>query len=117
MPEAQEQVVDAIPPATLETGITGWLTAQGEWIHNAINDRFQAPMQAIFQPLNQFLSPIPSIWWSLCAVSLFLGAMIWVWSMKKEYVNLDAPSSRWWYDLRIWTVLSMIPHLFVYLYI
>lgn len=122
MPEGQEQIQEqvvesAAAVSTLETGITGWLNAKGEAFHQAINSTFQEPMQAIFQPMNAVLTPIPPICWSLAAVSLFIGAMIWVWSMKREYVNLDAPSKHWWCDLRYWTILSMLPHLFVYLYI
>ena len=43
--------------------------------------------------------------------------MIWVGVvLKNEYVNLDQPGKHIWTDLRLWTVISMLPHVVVYLY-
>lgn len=84
-----------------------------EWINNT----FQAPLQAIFAPTNAIFNPIPSIFWIISAVCLFGAAMVWVgFILKKEYVNLDAPGNKPWHDLRLWTVVSMAPHVAIYIW-
>ncbi len=51
-------------------------------------------------------------------LSFFIGTMVWVFvGLRKEYVNLEAPSKRFYHDLRLWTVLSMLPHVIVYLFL
>jgi len=73
-------------------------------------------LRPVFDPINSFLAIFPEPVWRASAVGLFVLAMIGVFLLKKEYVNLDAPSDAWYYDLRIWTIVSMLPHVFVYLY-
>jgi hypothetical protein len=73
-------------------------------------------LRTIFNPLDAPLSAAPPMVWTLSAVGLFLAAMIWVFLLKKEYVNIDSPGDGLRYDLRIWTVISMLPHVIVYLY-
>lgn len=83
----------------------------------AISAVFDAPLQAFFHPINSLFSPIPPIWWIVSAVGLFTAAMLWVWfGLRKEYVNLDAPGDKPWHDLRWWTVVSMTPHVLIYIY-
>lgn len=76
-------------------------------------------LNPIFNPMNVWLSS-PSLympWARIVAVGLFVGTMLWVYfGLNEQYVNLDAPSKRFWADLRLWTVLSMLPHVVVYLY-
>lgn len=83
----------------------------------AINSTFQAPLQFIFHPVNDALAGITEpLVWRLCAIALFLLPMAWVcFGLRKEYVNLDAPKHGLLYDLRVWTVLSMTPHVAFYL--
>lgn len=86
-----------------------------------INEIFGPIFRGIFGPTNRLLSAIPESVEpgvaKACAAALFIAAMVWVWvGLKKQYVNLDAPSSKPWHDLRFWTVISMAPHVIVYLY-
>lgn len=54
----------------------------------------------------------------IAVLSFFFGTMVWVYvGLKKEYVNLEAPSQHFWHDLRLWVVLSMLPHIVVYLFL
>lgn len=54
----------------------------------------------------------------LIVVSYFIGTMIWVYAgLRKEYANLEAPSKHFWCDLRLWVVVSMLPHIVVYLFL
>lgn len=92
--------------------VEGWL-AFLEWF----GDLFEPVMIPIFTPINAVLQNLYMPWARICAVGMFIGAILWVWfGMKKEYVHLGRPNKSLWTDLRIWTILSMIPHIFVYLY-
>ena len=79
--------------------------------------RIFAPiLKPVFNPINDFLASHYAPWATICALGLFIGAMIWAFTLRKEYVNVDAPSKSFLYDLRFWTVISMLPHVLVYLY-
>lgn len=78
---------------------------------------FRPVLVLFFGPINRILAPIYQPWATIMAIAFFIGAMIWVGAILKEsYVNLGRPNQAWYSDLRIWTVGSMLPHLFVYLY-
>lgn len=75
------------------------------------------PLNAIFDPINRVLNPIYQPWATIVAVGFFVGTMLWVcFILPERYVNLGRPVKRWWADLRLWTVFSMLPHVFVYFY-
>jgi hypothetical protein len=77
---------------------------------------FGPALKAVFHPIHDAISDVYMPWARICALGLFLLAMVWVYTLKREYVNLDAPNKKWYYDLRLWTIISMVPHLIVYLY-
>lgn len=84
-----------------------------EWITNT----FGPLLHAVFDPINSAFDGVYMPWARIAALALFIGTMIWVYTLKKEYVNLDAPKDfKWYHDLRLWTVVSMMPHVIVYLY-
>jgi Fe2+ transport system protein B len=85
-------------------------------ISQAISDTFGPILRPIFSPMDGPISALPAIVWTLSAAGLFIAAMAWVFTLKKEYVNIDAPGKGPLYDLRFWTVVSMTPHVIVYLY-
>ena len=82
-----------------------------------INTVFGPLLRPVFLPIDDLLTPIPQPFWKASAVGLFLAAMVWIFCLRKEYVNVDAPGKEWWYDLRLWTVLSMLPHVLIYLWL
>jgi len=84
-------------------------------ISAAIDANFSSFFQSVFHPMNDLLLGIGEFWWTVCAVLLFCGAIGWVWTLRKEYVNLDAPHKGILYDLRIWTIISMVPHILIYI--
>ncbi len=77
---------------------------------------FGKPLHLIFDPINNVFNGIYMPWARICALSLFIGTMIWVFTLNKAYVNVEAPNKSVFVDLRFWTVVSMLPHLVVYLY-
>lgn len=82
-----------------------------------INDVFAGPLKAIFHPMNDAIAGVYMPWARICAVALFLSALVWVFSLRKEYVNLDAPRDAWYCDLRIWATVAVVPHLLIYLFV
>jgi hypothetical protein len=72
--------------------------------------------------LSKFFGPIDAVlamaympYARIVALAFFIGTMIWVYvGLKKEYVNIERPNKHFWTDLRLWTVISMLPHLVVY---
>lgn len=88
-----------------------------ERFHTTINDTFGPVLRPVFHQIDVLLGDVYMPWARICAVGLFLIAMIWVYTLRPEYVNLDAPRKAWYTDLRIWTVVSMLPHVFVYLFV
>lgn len=78
---------------------------------------FQPVLSKFFGPINGLLAPIYQPYATIIAIAFFVGTMLWVaFGLKESYVNLGAPKKAWYTDLRIWTVCSMLPHVFVYFY-
>ncbi|MGC8737273.1 MAG: hypothetical protein ACP5UA_01355 [Candidatus Hydrogenedens sp.] len=78
---------------------------------------FDPIIRPIFRPITTFLERTYQPWAKICALGLFVGTMLWVWlGMPKEYVNLGRKKKTVWTDLRLWTIISMLPHIIVYLY-
>lgn len=78
---------------------------------------FYPVLSKIFDPINSMLAPIYQPWATIAAITFFVGTMLWVWFyLGESYVNLGRPVKAWYTDLRVWTVISMLPHVFVYLY-
>lgn len=114
----------APPPATQSGGIMGAFLALSDTIMNgwlAFLDWFGAlfapVMKPVFTPINQLLAGIYQPWAQIFALGLFIGTMVWVCVfMKREMLESGRENKAIWTDLRLWTVLSMLPHLFVYIY-
>lgn len=94
-----------------------WLISALEAISNSINRILGPPLRSFFHPIDDVLATFYMPTARIVALGFFIGTMVWVFAgLKEEYVNLEAPGKRFWYDLRVWTVLSMLPHLVVYFY-
>ena len=50
-------------------------------------------------------------------IGLFVLAAIFALSHKRSYVYLGAPTQAAWRDLRIWTVVFLIPYVVIYLWL
>jgi hypothetical protein len=74
-------------------------------------------LKPVFSPIDTLLSPIYMPWARVAALGLFALAILWVFLLKEKYVNLDSPKRDIWHDLRLWTVLCLLPHIFVYLFL
>ncbi|MGI6460258.1 MAG: hypothetical protein ACOX5J_09210 [Candidatus Hydrogenedentales bacterium] len=83
---------------------------------NLITKIFKPVLQPFFDPINDFLGRYYMPWATICALGVFFSAMVGVFLLRKEYVNVDAPKKGFFYDLRVWTIFCMLPHVLVYLY-
>ena len=72
---------------------------------NLMTRIFKPVLEPFFSPINDFLGRYYMPWATICALGLFIGAMIWVFTLRKEYVNVDAPEG---FFLRP-AVLTIIP--------
>lgn len=72
----------------------------------------------MFRPINEAIARIPTasepVVATEVAVMLFQVAVLLVLFLRPEYVNIDRPRRRFWYDLRLWTIVSMLPHMIIY---
>lgn len=79
---------------------------------------FYPILAPVFHPINSFLNHVYQPYASICAVGLFVCAMIMVsLVLEEDYVNRGRPFTSLWTDLRLWTVLAMLPHCIVYFYL
>lgn len=107
--EETEVVAEAAAPA--QDGLGALMSSVSGWI----NETFSGPLQSIFHPIDGlFTGANPSVY-KFFAVGLFVSTILWVmFILKKEYVNIDQPKKGLIYDLRLWTLISMSPHMIIY---
>ncbi|HRI86909.1 MAG TPA: hypothetical protein PK869_01520, partial [Candidatus Hydrogenedentes bacterium] len=64
----------------VSTAFSNWITAV-----------FKPILSPIFDPINAFLNTHYLPWATICSLGLFIAGMAWVFTLKRQYVNLDAP--------------------------
>lgn len=69
----------------------------------------------LHNPIDNFFDALPLWVGTVAAVSLFIIAGIWVWSLRKAFIYRGAPDMARWRDLRIWATLLLVPYIAVYL--
>ncbi len=87
-------------------------------ILNPIFERlFFGILNPIFAPMNAFLAKFYQPSATIFALAMVIGAMLWIGLiLNARYVYRGNPYKNVWSDLRLWTVISMLPHVLVYLY-
>ncbi len=92
-----------------------WLGATLSSFSEGINHTFSGPLKTLFSPVDRlFIGADPAVF-KFFAVGLFVCTILWVMLiLKKEYVNIDQPKKGLLYDLRLWTLVSMSPHMIIY---
>jgi len=89
----------------------------GEAVESFCKAVFYPILSPIFGPIDTALGMLPNWMAGVCGVGLFVSAMIWVaLILNPRYVNRGRPYKSIWTDLRLWTVISMTPHVLVYFY-
>ena len=74
-------------------------------------------LKSLHEPVDQWLGQLPMSVAVACAMALFVVAMVWVWTLRKEFVFRGAPDRQWWRDLRVWATIVLLPYMAVYLWL
>ena len=71
--------------------------------------------EAVFTPLNGMLAAIPfeAARWVTCGFLLL--SIVGVMLLKRDYIFLGAREEKWYLDLRLWTVVFVLPYVLIYL--
>jgi len=102
---------------SMEAAFMRMFQAMSEAVERFCTAVFYPVLSPIFSPINDGLNLLPNWMASVCGVGLFVTAMFWVAVLlNKDYVNRGRPSKSILTDLRLWTVISMTPHVLVYFY-
>jgi len=80
-----------------------------------IRDTLGPPLKSLHEPIDHWLSSLPMSVAMACAVSLFVLAGIWVWTLRADFIFRGAPDRRRWRDLRIWSMVVLLPYIAIYL--
>jgi len=80
-----------------------------------IRDTLGPPLKSLHQPIDQWLGSLPMSVALACAIGLFVLAGIWVWTLRSDFIFRGAPDRRRWRDLRIWSMLVLLPYITIYL--
>lgn len=65
--------------------------------------------------MTNLLSQIPLPWVTVLIQAIFLGLIVFVWLIPKEYIFASSPDNKIWRDLRIWATLAAIIEGSIYL--
>lgn len=97
-------------PLLLAAG-PSWLDS----IKHFLRANLGARLKMVHEPIDIWLGQLPMWIAMVCAVGLYVVALIWVWSLRREFIFRGAPDQKWWRDLRIWGSLLVIPYIAIYL--
>ncbi len=83
----------------------------------ALRETLGPSLRGLQEPVDAWLGSLP-MWVSMvCAVGLYVVALIWIWSLRREFVFRGAPDEKRWRDLRIWATVVVLPYIAVYLWL
>lgn len=88
-----------------------WQDRLQAWLRATIGP----PLKRLHEPVDQWLGGLPMGVAVACVVGLYAVAVIWVWTLRREFVFRGAPDHAWWRDLRIWATLIIVPYVAIYL--
>lgn len=69
----------------------------------------------VFAPINRALSAIPLAAARWVAFSYIVFGALWTFLLPRKYIYEGAPSQAWWWDLRLWAVVFLLPFALIYL--
>ena len=86
-----------------------------EWSQSSLNWLVDVT-RSVLGPLDRYLADVSPEVGRWCALALFAIAAIWVFTLKRDYVYLGAADRAVWRDLRLWTVVVLLPYAVIYLF-
>lgn len=88
-----------------------WQDRLQSWLRETIGP----PLKSLHEPVDLWLGSLP-MWVAVaCVVALYTAAVIWVWTLRREFVYRGAPDQARWRDLRLWATLIVVPYVAIYL--
>jgi len=94
------------------------LAAEGGWWEEFcafLRQVLGPPLKSFHEPIDQWLGSLPMSVAMVCAIGLFVVAGAWVWTLRREFIFRGAPDHQWWRDLRLWSMVVLLPYIAVYL--
>ncbi len=93
------------------------LAGEGWWesFCNFIRAKLGPPLKSFHEPIDQWLGSLPMSVAMVCAIGLFVVAGVWVWTLRREFIFRGAPDQQCWRDLRIWSMIVLLPYIAIYL--
>lgn len=88
-----------------------------EAIRAIMRDSLGPPLKSLHTPIDKWLASLPMSVALGCAVGLYVAAVIWVWTLRREFIYLGAPDQKKWRDLRIWATLVVVPYVLIYVFL
>jgi hypothetical protein len=86
-------------------------------IETSLRETLGPPLRALHEPVDAWLGSLPMSVAVGCAVGLYVVALIWTWTLRREFVFRGAPDRKRWRDLRIWATLVILPYIAVYVWL
>jgi len=80
-----------------------------------IRDTLGPPLKSLHEPIDQWLGSLPMSVAMACAIGLFVLAGMWVWTLRADFIFRGAPDRSRWRDLRIWSMIVLLPYIAIYL--
>jgi hypothetical protein len=93
------------------------LDAVIENVDTFLRENFGPPLKSLHEPIDAWLGSLPMSVAMICAIGLYVIAVIWVWTLPKEFVFRGAPDQKPWRDLRVWATVVTIPYVIIYLWL
>lgn len=86
----------------------------GNRAKEAMRGTLGPPLKSLHRHVDQWLASLPMTVAMASALGLYLIALIWTWTLSKNFVFRGAPDHHRWRDLRIWASLVMLPYVVLY---
>jgi len=107
---------ETLPPADSgEEGLLGRIAQMWQAFQNSARETLGPPLKSLHEPIDNWLGSLPMSVAMACAVGLFVLAGIWVWTLRADFIFRGAPDRSRWRDLRIWSMVVLLPYIAIYL--
>jgi hypothetical protein len=90
-------------------------TAEPTGLHAVLDPIVEAVKPYTLDPLDRMLDAIPMGVAQAIVIGLFVVAAVVCCCLRRKYVYMGAPDQKAWRDLRLWSVLLVIPYILVYI--
>ena len=107
-PETPVDLVDEPVPAAAEL-----TDSPVEWLRQNLGPH----LKKVQEPIDEWLGTLPMEVAMFCAIGLFVVAVVWVWTLRRDFIFRGAPDRAPWRDLRVWATLVVVPYVLVYLWL